>query len=529
MHRVAPLRRGLGGSGPLGGVQLEVIDGVFDILEPPVRIHIFAEAYRFFQGTGLQVDDRVFLELVGRVQEAKQVLVFRFVVRNVREVLRGSHDARREENQKLIAAFVFLRVAEQQSQQRHVAEDRNLVFCAPLEGGDQPAHDDRLPVETGDGRLGGAGVDRLSFDAFCDLEERVAQRGDLGLDLHANRVAGADAGQDIEADADIFVGDRVDRVALVGRSRRGNQRHALAYVDFGGLIVSGENLRTRQQFEAALAFQGTQEERQVATGDRDRQAGRIGSDARLDVKVWPDGGFGPAALGGVGPLGPEFRLVVEKNLGEQCLDQHLRGRLIQLPDHIEDRAEVARARGDQKHIRFGLSDDGDFPLEHPLGSAEAVGAESGCEFLTFLIEEAAQRLAQRLGLGIVRPIYAGDPLLGFAGVELFDDRFSHLQLPGRAANQKRVGPGIDGNVQVRLLGRARRRRDVRGLGGSRRHTFFARFFRPFPREGVGHRGGLSRRAARLVRAEQLLQYVRHRGGVGVAKRKDANLRFARAG
>ena len=127
---------------------------------------------------------------------------------------------------------------------------------------DEAAEDEDLAVVDEHRRRDSA---RVRHEVGRSLDGRAQARG-LLLDLELHAAALVDLRRDLEARADFFALDRLERVhgALVRagvRELTGDERNLLADADLGFLVVERHDLRRRDDVGLAVAAQRVQERR----------------------------------------------------------------------------------------------------------------------------------------------------------------------------------------------------------------------------------------------------------------------------
>ncbi|MCZ7640268.1 MAG: hypothetical protein M5U12_31960 [Verrucomicrobia bacterium] len=287
-----------------------------------------------------------------------------------------------------------------------------------------------------------------------------------------------------------------------------DERHALADVDGGLLVVGGEDLRAAQDLEPAFILEGAHQEAVVAARDRGPVAAEILEELALaEVGAGVDVGVG---VGHVGPLDAEFGGGIEGDLGEEHLDEHLGLGLVELLDELADLVEVAGAGRDEEAVAVGFGDDADLAVEEVLGRADAGGAEDGGDALEVLLEEGSEGGFDGLRARVLEAVHLSLALLGRGGVEGADDLGGEGDVVFGAADQEAVGTQVDGDGEGVFLGGTHDGPDLIGGGSA------------LGRRGVGEPGhdvldGLlgAGGGADGLQAEQAGEELGHLAGIGV--------------
>ncbi|MNJ55661.1 hypothetical protein D3C77_511680 [compost metagenome] len=165
-----------------------------------------------------------------------------------------AHHRRAQEHHQVAFDMALLRRAEQRTEQRNIAQQRNLGVGAGHVVLNQAAEHDHLAI------LGKNGApDRtLVGDQIHGLcgEARSGRDGrDFLLDLQAQRGALIDVRSYLQRNADILPfdgGERIVRARGVGGIGTGLEGHVLTHEDFRLLVVQSQQARRRQQVALAV-------------------------------------------------------------------------------------------------------------------------------------------------------------------------------------------------------------------------------------------------------------------------------------
>src|SRR6266568_2503887 len=361
-----------------------------------LALHVLAQL-RVGAGLPLVLDERLVAR--GRPVEGLQELLLLATLPLVDALVVGlvADDVGGEEEEQVRLRLGRDVVAEEPAQHRDVAQDGRLVHR--LDGAllDEPADDDGALVlhrDVGLHRaLGGGRAERrvLARDLLrllVDLQPDVVALRDLRLDaqpqLHVLALDGGDAREAAqEAGRGRGGGGGAGGPGEAGQVRQagaepGLERHVLPDRDLGVLVVGGEDVRGRDDVHVRAGLERLDQHRDARDARQHRaELGRGGPDeagqeaaqlhqaARVEgadaARLRADGDV-PRAIGrlvrdgGVGRHA-ELLLVLEVDLQDDGLDEHLPARAVELVHQPLDGGEVGAAGEHDERVRHLVGGD----------------------------------------------------------------------------------------------------------------------------------------------------------------------------
>ena len=305
---------------------------------------------------------------------------------------------------RLVFFFCLRRVLEQVAEDRDVAEQRHLGDVVDLALLDQAADHDALLVVDDDLRLELALGPRRA-----ELGILAAEVLGLLLDLEADRVVARDVRRDVERQVQLLaldvLTDRAERVRRAAgvAGKPPNDRPALygmllptensAFSLSIAMMCGADRMFELSWFASAwnsTAYDGMLVPRNVCefverradeaadeAGQR-RERRRVRATCSVGVCTPPSTIALPSSTGRPPcELVPMSSAFDELDLEDQRLDEDLAARLVEPPDHVAHREEVAAARHHDQRVRRLVADDADLALERAAEVADRRARAAG--------------------------------------------------------------------------------------------------------------------------------------------------------
>ena len=160
-------------------------------------------------------------------------------------------DVRGQEDEQFGFGVFFDFPPKRPAKEGDVSQQRHFADGFPLVAFHEAADDDGFAVAGDHHGFGGTfGKDGV-FDVVADANGFVGSGGNFRGDDHFHKAVGSDERSDGQNDANVFVFDGVDLVALVGDARVADKGDFFADGDGSFLVVAGEDGRAGENFEVA--------------------------------------------------------------------------------------------------------------------------------------------------------------------------------------------------------------------------------------------------------------------------------------
>ena len=185
---------------------------------------------------------------------------------------------------------------------------------------------------------------------------------------------------------------------------------------------------------------------EIRAGDREVRHAHAGNEGAGQAESAADVDIAFGAVGG--KIKPPLVSVVERNFGEQDLNEHLRRIHIQFTDHLFDALHIAWAGADEHRVGLIVADNRNLALQQAGGGTELVDADRRDEFVLLRLDELREDSCDFAGYGVAKLIDEDLALVGLECVELCDHCPHKVEILRRSGHKQTVGPRINGDRKL---------------------------------------------------------------------------------